>query len=228
MMKQSKILHTGKSILITGAARGIGKAIKETLKDHYNIITPSREELDLSSIQSIENYFKNNNLEIDILINNAGINIIKDIDSILDRDIDEVFQTNLKAPLKLIQKVVPHMKKQKYGKIVNISSIWGIKSKELRALYSSTKFGLIGQTKALARELAQDNILINAVCPGFTATDLTMQSLSKEQLDSIIEQIPMKRLAEPKEIANTVKFLISDDNSYITGQTLVVDGGFTS
>ena len=216
-----------KRVLLTGGSRGIGKAILDELQSEFKVIAPTREELDLSSLESIENYF-NEDKKIDILINNAGINIIKELDSILDNDIEKVNQVNLVAPLKLIQKVIPNMRKNKFGKIVSISSIWGIKSKEKRTLYSGTKFGIIGQTKALSRELGEHNILINAICPGFTATDLTMQSLSKDELKDIQEQIPLNRLANPKEIAKSVKFLVSDENSYITGQTLVIDGGYTA
>jgi 3-oxoacyl-[acyl-carrier protein] reductase len=162
------------------------------------------------------------------LINNAGVNIIKEVENILDEDIQKINQINLVAPLKLIQNIIINMKKNRFGKIVNISSIWGVRSKEKRTLYSATKFGIIGQTKALARELGEYNILINAVCPGFTATDLTMQSLSENELQDIQKQIPLQRLASPQEIAKSVKFLVSNDNSYITGQTLVIDGGFTA
>lgn len=221
MMKNKKV------ILLTGGSRGIGKAIYDELKGEFNILIPTREELDLSNLKSIDNYFTNMH-DVDILINNAGINIIKEIESILDEDIERVNMINLIAPLKLIQYCVKNMKKKKQGKILNISSIWGIKSKEKRTLYSATKFGIIGQTKALSRELGQYNILINAICPGFTATDLTMLSLSKNELIDIEKEIPLNRLATPSEIAKSVKFLISDENSYITGQTLVVDGGFTA
>ena len=216
-----------KKVLLTGASKGIGKAIYEELKYDFEVISPTRQELDLNSLNSINEYFKYNN-SFDILINNAGINIIKDLESIEDEDILKINQINLIAPLKLIQNCTKYMKKKNQGKIVNISSIWGIRSKEKRTLYSSTKFGIIGQTKALARELAEYNILVNAICPGFTATDLTMQSLSKKELEDIINQIPMRRMAEPKEIAKSVKFLISSDNTYITGQTLVIDGGYTA
>ena len=216
-----------KTVLLTGGSRGIGKAIFDEIKDDFNVIAPSREELNLNDLSSINNYFKTAP-NINILINNAGINIIKEIDKILDEDIEKINTVNLVAPLKLIQSCVENMKINKFGKIVNISSIWGIRSKEKRSLYSGTKFGIIGQTKALARELGAHNILINAVCPGFTATDLTMQSLSKEELEQIQQEIPLKRLAIPSEIAKSVRFLISDENSYITGQTLVIDGGFTA
>ncbi|WP_321312867.1 SDR family oxidoreductase [Halarcobacter sp.] len=216
-----------KRVLLTGGSRGIGKAIFEELKNNYEVIAPTREQLNLSSLKSIETYFESDK-KIDILINSAGINIIKDIESILDNDIEKINQINLIAPLKLIQKVIPNMKKNNFGKIINISSIWGVKSKEKRTLYSGTKFGIIGQTKALSKELGEYNILVNAVCPGFTATDLTMQSLSETELLDIQNQIPLKRLAKPREIAKAIKFLISDDNSYITGQTLIIDGGFTS
>ncbi len=220
-------MESKKTVLLTGGSRGIGKAIFDELSTEYNIIAPTRQELDLTDINSINKYFTED-MKIDILINNAGINIIKNIESIIDEDIEKVNMVNLVAPLKLIQHCVKNMKLKKQGKIINISSIWGVRSKEKRTLYSGTKFGIIGQTKALARELGEYNILINAICPGFTATDLTMQSLSEKELNSIEKEIPLKRLANPVEIAKSVKFLISDDNSYITGQTLVVDGGFTA
>lgn len=217
-----------KRVLLTGASRGIGKAIYDELKNDYEVIAPTKEELNLEDIESINNFIKNCSTNFDILINNAGINIIKKIDSILDEDIEKINTTNLVAPLKLIQFASKGMKENKNGKIINISSIWGIRSKEKRTLYSGTKFGLIGITKALARELGEYNILVNAICPGFTATDLTMQSLNKEELEDLQNQIPLKRLASPNEIAKTIKFLISDENSYITGQSIIIDGGFTA
>ena len=226
-MTSLAIMMSKKTVLLTGGSRGIGKAIYDELKEDYNVLIPTRAELDLNDIKSIDKYFGNIS-NIDILINNAGINIIKEIEDILDEDIEKMNAINLVAPLKMIQYCVKNMKTKMAGKILNISSIWGIRSKEKRTLYSATKFGIIGETKALARELGRYNILINAICPGFTATDLTMQSLSKNELEKIEEEIPLQRLAKPKEIAKSVKFLISDENSYITGQTLIVDGGFTA
>ncbi len=216
-----------KNILVTGASRGIGKAIKHELeKNGFTCIAPNRDELDVKSSRSIEDFFKKNDVEINGLVNNAGINILGDIDNICDDSIQSMVSTNLVAPLKLIQKVSSGMKKQKYGKIVNISSIWGVRSKESRTLYSITKFGINGLTKALARELGEYNILVNSVAPGYVNTEMTKENLSLEEQDKIKELIPLNRFAKPEEIAKLVVFLISDNNSYITGQTIVADGGF--
>jgi NAD(P)-dependent dehydrogenase (short-subunit alcohol dehydrogenase family) len=214
-------------VLLTGGSRGIGRAIKEKLSYDFEVIAPSREELDLLDNASIDRFMVRNR-EFDILINNAGINIIKPLQDISDLDIRNINTVNLESPLKLIRECVPHMKEQNYGRIVNLSSIWGVRSKELRTLYSGTKFGLIGQTKALARELGEHNILLNAVCPGFTNTELTSASLSKQQRDDMESEIPVKRFAQPDEIAELVAFLVGNLNTYVTGQAIVIDGGFTA
>ena len=217
-----------KTVLITGASRGIGKAVANLLKDEWQVIAPGREEVDLGSFDSIDEYFKKNLIEFDAVVNNAGINIIKQIHDITPEDMLSINQVNLDAPLRIIQHCLPSMQRKSQGKIVNISSIWGVRSKEYRTLYSATKFGLIGLTKSLARDLAKDKILVNAICPGFTNTELTAQSLSPEKLANIVEEIPLGRLAEPAEIAELVSFLISDRNTYLTGQALTIDGGFTA
>ena len=137
-----------------------------------------------------------------------------------------MFNINLIAPLKLIQKVSENMKINNYGKIVNISSIWGIRSKEYRTLYSATKFGLNGITKSLARELGNYNILVNSIAPGYVNTEMTKMNVSKEDQKIIKRNIPLQRFAEPEEIAQLVHFLVSDNNTYITGETITIDGGF--
>jgi 3-oxoacyl-[acyl-carrier protein] reductase len=216
-----------KNILITGSSRGIGESIKNVLEGRgFNCITPSRKELDISNLSSIELYFSSLNIHIDGLVNNAGLNIIGDIDMINDNDIEKMINANLISPLKIIQFVAKGMKNEKFGRIVNISSIWGVRSKELRTLYSLTKFGLNGVTKSLARELGEYNILVNSVAPGYVNTEMTSQNIPKDMQVKIKEDIPLKRFAEPEEIAKLVAFLLSNENTYITGQTLVIDGGF--
>jgi len=133
----------------------------------------------------------------------------------------------LRAPLLLCNSICPAMKKMHYGRIVNIASIWSITTKPGRAVYTATKSGLVGMTKAVAVDLAPYSILVNAVSPGFTNTELTKTSLSPEECEDISNKVPMGRFAEPAEIARTVLFLSSNLNTYITGQNLVVDGGYT-
>jgi len=216
-----------KNILITGASRGIGKEIKKELENNgFNCITPTREELDINDSKSIEDFFFNLKVEIDGLVNNAGINILGNLDSLSNADINSMVNTNLIAPLKLIQYVSKNMKLKRYGKIVNISSIWGVRSKEFRTLYSMTKFGINGITKSLARELGEYNILINSIAPGYVNTEMTQKNVSLEEQNKIKETIPLKRFAEPEEIAKLVAFLVSENNSYITGEIITIDGGF--
>lgn len=215
------------TVLITGASKGIGKAIADLLReqDIYDLLTPSHHDLDLSNRESIKNYCAQHS-SIDILINNAGINILGAVDSISDGDMDTMLGTNLMGPIALIREVVPSMKAAGSGKIINISSIWGVRSKENRTLYSATKFALNGVTKALSRELGAHNILVNSVCPGYVNTELTQKNVPQEEQTKIKATIPLGRFAEPGEIAKTVAFLISSDNTYITGQTIIIDGGF--
>ncbi len=218
---------TKKTVLITGASRGIGKSIHDVLSGtgQYTILAPTRQEMCLDKPESIERYLQKVP-GIDILINNAGINILEAVDEIDDNSLHQMISVNLEAPLRLIRKIVPHMKSRMLGRIVNISSIWGIQSKELRTLYSMTKFGLNGITKALSRELGGYNILVNSVCPGYVNTELTQKNVPPHEQEIIKKTIPLARFAEPEEIAKFIKFLISDENSYITGQVLVIDGGF--
>ena len=212
-------------ILITGSSRGIGKAIKELLeKNDYECLAPNREELDISSYESIQKYCKN--IEVSGLINCAGINILGDLNSLNLEDTDKMLNTNLVAPLSLIREVSSTMKKNRYGKIVNVSSIWGIRSKEYRTLYSMTKFGLNGMTKALSKELGSDNILINSIAPGYVNTEMTQKNVPLSEQEKIKKTIPLGRFAEPEEIAELVLFLISKKNSYITGEVITIDGGF--
>jgi NAD(P)-dependent dehydrogenase (short-subunit alcohol dehydrogenase family) len=217
-----------RTVLITGASRGIGAAIKTRLMgEGMTLLTPGRAELDLLSKDSIESYLSSVEGPVDILINNAGINYLAALEEITQETLEKMVQVNLTAPLRLIQGIIPDMKKNRYGRIVNVSSIFGIVSKERRLLYTTTKSALIGMTKTLALELAGYNILVNSIAPGYVLTELTRQNNSPEEIKRISSDIPMKRMAEPKEIAEVAEFLCSDKNTYITGQTIVVDGGFT-
>tara|TARA_R110002110_G_scaffold107032_6_gene267882 strand:+ start:84 stop:746 length:663 start_codon:yes stop_codon:yes gene_type:complete len=220
-------MKRNKRVLLTGASRGIGKAIYELLTQQYDVIAPTRSMLDLARPESIADFF-GQDAAYDVVINCAGINIIKPTKDIVYEDIKLINAVNLESPLLIIQQCLPHMQGQQWGRVINISSIWGQISKAQRTLYSGSKFGLIGYTKALAKEFASQNILVNAICPGFTNTELTAQSLSQDELTEIVATIPANRLAEPNEIAKLVKFMISDDNSYMTGEAVTIDGGFLS
>jgi 3-oxoacyl-[acyl-carrier protein] reductase len=218
-----------KTVLTTGASRGIGKTMVEVLAqtNKYNILAPSRSELDITDPSSIDAFIKKNS-DVDILINNAGVNIINNIQDAKDDDINTMFLTNLIGPLRLIAGVVPYMIRKRSGKIMNISSVWGIVSKEKRSIYSATKFGLNGITKALSKELGKYNILVNSVCPGYVNTEMTRKNVTEADKKMILKSIPLNRFAEPIEVARLVKFLISDENTYITGECVIIDGGFTA
>jgi len=217
-----------KTVFITGAARGIGQAIYKKLKtENYKIIAPTRQELDLSDNASMYRYIEaHKDLKADILINNAGINFPQWINELEDENIQKHIQINLISPIKLIRAFSRHMIAQKWGKIINISSIFGIVARGKQTMYTATKHGINGVTKALALELGPYNILVNSVCPGFTNTDL-VKSNSPEKNILLAKDVPLGRFAEPVEIAELVLFLISDKNTYINGQCLIIDGGFT-
>ena len=240
----------GKKILVTGGTRGIGKEIaiqflinggdvtitgtkiidESKLKKDWGFKNIHFKRVDFLHKESVSTFLEwiNNQEKINILINNAGINKVdKNIDS-KTSDFENLIDVNLKGPYLFCREVSSIMKKNKYGKIVNISSIWGSITRPGRSLYSASKFGLVGLTKTLAVELAQDGILVNAVSPGFTMTELTKKTNSKKEIDDLKNTIPIRRLAEPIEIARLVLFITSDMNTYLTGQNIIIDGGYTN
>lgn len=217
-----------KLALVTGGSRGIGHAIVLQFESKgYEVLAPTRQEMDLENTTSIENYCKQINGTIDVIINNAGINKIATLDSLEDDVLEEMLQINLKAPLKIIQCLKGHMGLKSLGHIVNVSSIWSFISKEGRGGYTAAKTAINGITRTLALELSKNNILVNAVAPGFVNTELTRQNNTKEDISCLEKAIPLGRMAEPSEIAELVYFLGSDANTFITGQTILIDGGYT-
>jgi len=228
--------------LITGATRGIGSAIANKLSEEgfivYGTSTSGKGKTegvtewiqgDFSTQQQIDDFL---NLikqmpHFDVLVNNAGINIIKSQNDVTKEDYSLIENINLRAPYQIAQLVSRKMAVKQYGRIIHVGSIWSVVTKSNRSLYSTMKTALIGMTRATAVEWAPQNILINSISPGFVATELTENSLSKDQQDEIIKQIPIQRFAQPKEIAETVSFLCSRKNTYLTGQNIVIDGGFT-
>lgn len=217
-----------KVALITGGSRGIGAAIADEFrKNGYEVLTPTRHEMDLTDAASIEAYCATIATPISTLVNNAGINTIATLDQLTAEALEQMLQINLKAPVQLIRLLRAKLGGEGIGHIVNLSSIWSVVSKEGRIGYTATKSAINGITRTLALELAAENILINSVAPGFVDTALTRQNNTQEQIAALTAAIPLCRLAQPTEIAKAVYFLGSDANSYITGQTLIIDGGYT-
>ena len=216
---------SNKKILVTGGTKGIGKSISELLVSlGGDVVSINSKDCDFEKDDIAE--FLKSNIDfddVDILINNAGINKIDYFEDIIEDDFDRIMKVNVKAPMVISKYVIKNMVKNNWGRVVNISSVWGTKSIGQRTSYTTSKYAIKGMTKTMAIELANKNILVNSVSPGFTNTELTSKILSEKQKDNLIKKVPMDRMAEPSEIANVVAFLCSDFNTYITGQDIVVE-----
>ena len=239
-----------KGAIITGGSRGIGKEIaKKFAKENYNLVInyvsekTNTEELkkefealgaevlfiktNVTSYEECEKMAKdaiNKFGKIDVLVNNAGVTKDSLLLRMKEEDFDTVINVNLKGTFNVTKACIPYMMKKKSGKIVNISSVVGISGNSGQANYAASKAGIIGFTKSVAKELASRNILANCVAPGYIATDMT-NGLSDAVKESINNQIPLKRVGMPEEVAKAVYFLAGEENSYITGQVINVDGG---
>ena len=239
-----------KVALVTGSARGIGKAIAEALAKHGADLVVTDLNIDQAAITAeeirsnlgvetlalqvdVSDFDSANTMikgaldaygQVDILVNNAGItrdNLIMRMD---ESDWDSVLDVNLKGAWNCSKAIIRPMMKKRYGRIINISSVSGLAGQAGQTNYSASKAGLVGFTKALAREVASRNITVNAVAPGFIPSALTVD-LPDELKDGMMKLIPLNRWGTPEEIAYAVAFFASEEASYITGQVLSVDGG---
>ena len=219
-------MSTPRRVLLTGGSRGIGHVIAEMLRaEGHDVRTPNREEMDLASPASVEAFVKALDWSPDVLINNGGLNKINPLEKLPLEDWQAIMNVNLTAPFLLTQAVAPEMKARGWGRIVNISSCYSLVSRVGRMAYTASKSGLNGLTQSAAVELAPHNILVNAICPGFVETDMTRQNNNPAQIAALLAQVPMGRLAQPEEIATLVAFLVSDRNTYLTGQCIPIGGG---
>ncbi len=216
------------SVFITGAARGLGAAIARRFRAAgRTVVAPTRAELDLADPESVRRFIGRPDLEaVDVLINNAGENVLGTIEALPEAQLRRMFETNVLSAWSLTRALGGMMCARGRGHIVNIASVYGIKSRRARGAYTATKAALIGFTKSAAIEFGPHNVLVNAVAPGFVDTELTRRNNTPEQLEALCGMVPLGRLAQPDEIAHLVYWLCSAENTYVTGQTVVIDGGF--
>lgn len=240
----------GKVAFVTGATRGIGKEIALTLaKEGYDIALNYRSKND--ALENLKQEIEANGVSclcvqgdvsnfeqcetmvkeaiehfgrMDVLVNNAGITKDGLLMRMKPEDFKQVLDINLVGTFNVTRQVIPYMMKQKQGRIINVSSVVGVTGNAGQTNYAASKAGIIGFTKSLAKEVASRNILVNAIAPGFIATDMT-EVLSDKVKENIYNQIPLKRMGTAEEVAKVAKFLASEDSSYITGQVIHIDGG---
>ena len=241
---------TGKVTLVTGASRGIGRQIALTLAGYgatvivnYNGSAAKAEKVVneitanggmAESMQcSISDFEKSKEMidgivkkygRLDILVNNAGVTRDGLVMMMKEADFDAVIDTNLKGTFLCMKAVSRIMMKQRYGRIVNLSSVVGLRGNAGQVNYAASKAGVVGMTKSLAKELASRGVTVNAVAPGFIETDMTA-AMPQAAKDAMMPTIPMQQLGAPEDVAKAVAFLASDEAAYVTGQVLAVDGG---
>ncbi len=213
---------------ILGANGDMGKAVAEKFRAKgYSVIAPSRKELDLESRDSIEKYFSRNSLEIDVLAHCAGFNEPKPFEEILYSDLDKTLAVNFTGFYRIVQLLLPGMKKKGNAYILALSSLYGVIARAKRFSYVASKHALNGMVKLLAIELGPHNIKVNALSPGFVDTKMTRKNNSDAVIKGFEERIPLGRLASVNDIADAAYFLCSPENRYITGQNIIIDGGYS-
>jgi|TARA_B110000495_G_C23024475_1_gene608436 3-oxoacyl-[acyl-carrier protein] reductase len=234
-----------KTALVTGSTRGIGRSIADLLaglgsrviytgtkrfsdvasgdsKEYWQMDATSRESVSECQARILDLP------KLDILVNNAGINQVDSVDGVNDENWDRVMEVNLTTPMKMMRSATKVMKNGRtQGRILNVSSLFGVIGRPNRHCYTATKSGLSGITRSAGLELAREGIVVNAIAPGFILTDMTKSMLSEERRRSLAEIVPIGRMGNEIEIARFAAFLVSDLNSYMIGQTVVVDGGIS-
>jgi NAD(P)-dependent dehydrogenase (short-subunit alcohol dehydrogenase family) len=242
----------GKVALVTGGSKGLGKAMAQGLVDAgADVVISSRHEdelhkaldellkgkarrglavvADMNSRADVDRLAKralDQMGKVDILINNAGSNRPQPIDKITDKDWDDIIELNLRSVMALTRALAPQMKERRWGRIIHISSVMGFVSKEGRNVYSATKSALLGLARANALDLGPYNVTVNCIAPGPFLTDLPANLLSAEEKQKFADRTALGRWGDPKELIGAALLLASDAGSYITGQTIVVDGGY--
>lgn len=218
-----------KNVYITGTSKGIGYSIKEKFNSQgWNTNKHNSEVINLSEVQKVNEFFKKEFLinPPTTLVLNASENKNLLFNELDHKNIEKTLSINLTSNLFIIQNAIEHMVKNKFGRIVLIGSIWSKKTRASKSIYSITKSSLIGLCNTLTVEFSKENILTNIVSPGFVNTEMTEQNLSFSDKEEFLKRIPQQRFSEPKEIAELVYFLGSENNTYITGQEIFIDGGF--
>lgn len=240
-----------KTALITGGSRGIGSAICKALSVNHKVVigySNSKEEakkleesinsnggnamsikIDVSDKNSINTSFEEIEESygiVEVLVNNAGITRDNILPRMKDGEWDDVIQTNLTGSYLTTQRAIKNMMKNKWGRIIFISSVVGISGNQGQSNYAASKAGLIGFAKSVSKEMGARNITSNVIAPGYIETDMT-SFLSEENKENIIEQLSIKRIGKPEDISNVVSFLSSEESEYITGQVISVDGGLS-
>jgi len=241
-----------KTALITGGSRGIGSAIALALGKNFHVVvgfanaeekandvvneiiaaggSASSVQINIANAESVDNAFstvEKKYSSVDVLINNAGVTQDNILPRMKESEWLEVIQTNLTGSFYTSQRAIKLMMKNKWGRIVFISSVVGISGNQGQANYAASKAGLIGLAKSISKEMGSRNITSNVVAPGYIETDMT-SFLNDENKENIIEQLSIKRIGKPEDISNVVSFLCSEESEYITGQVVPVDGGLTT